>query len=90
MEVLNKYFINLFAQSSGRIATICANFFVFVLVARIGGTELFGQYSYVLAFFGIFAAIADFGMTDILAKDFAQAQHSRDVYIIAFSRLTLL
>jgi O-antigen/teichoic acid export membrane protein len=80
MGLLNKYFLNLSAQVAGRIGTICANIAVFMMVARLGGTELFGQYSYILTYCAVVTTFADFGLTRVLAKDFIQVQETRELY----------
>jgi len=70
------YFTNVIAQGVGRVGSLLASFGVYIVVARIGGTEVFGQYSYILAFSAVIAVFADFGMTPILAKDIAQVKDS--------------
>jgi len=80
MEKAATYFLNLFAQSAGRICTFGANLFIFILIARMWGTELFGQYSYILTFLGVITAIADFGMTSVLGKDLAQVTDGKANY----------
>jgi len=80
VDMGSQYLRNVAAQGIGRAVSFGANFVSFVIIARIGGTELFGQYSYVLTFLGIFAAAADFGMCTVLGKDIAQVRKSADVY----------
>lgn len=80
VDMGSQYLRNVAAQGIGRAVSFGANFVSFVIIARIGGTELFGQYSYVLTFLGIFAAAADFGMCTVLGKDIAQVRQSADVY----------
>jgi len=80
VDMGSQYLRNVTAQGIGRAVSFGANFVSFVVIARIGGTELFGQYSYVLTFLGIFAAAADFGMCTVLGKDIAQVRESADVY----------
>ena len=76
----NQYLLNLLAQGIGRVCTFGANFAIFVLIARIGGAEFFGQYSYVITFLGVFVLIADFGMTFALSRDIAQPHESLESY----------
>ena len=78
VDMGSQYLRNVAAQGIGRAVSFGANFVSFVIIARIGGTELFGQYSYVLTFLGIFAAAADFGMCTVLGKDIAQVRQSAD------------
>lgn len=76
----NQYLVNLLAQGTGRICTFGANFAILVLIARVGGADFFGQYSYVITYLGIFALVADFGMTSVLGRDIAQPHDSVEVY----------
>lgn len=80
MKIVNQYAINLFAQGLGKVCTFGSNFIAFALIARICGTEFFGQYSYILNYLGILITIADFGLSPILARDIAQADDSAHVY----------
>jgi len=73
---IKSYVTNVVAQGIGRGATFGANLLVFVLVARLGGAEFFGQYSYALSFLAVAVAVADFGMTSVLGKDIAQVEAS--------------
>jgi len=74
------YFINLAAQATGRMISIAVNLAIFMLVARVMGTEKFGQFSYIIAFLGIAMTIAEFGTTSILAKDMAQIGEETPTY----------
>ena len=78
--MLKSYLINVVAQGIGKVVSFGANFFVFIFIARLGGTELFGQYSFVLAFLAVAVAVADFGMSQVLGKDIAQLQEAAPVY----------
>jgi O-antigen/teichoic acid export membrane protein/GNAT superfamily N-acetyltransferase len=80
MRVLESYFVNVAAQAIGRICSFGANFVVFMMVARIGGPEFFGQYSYVLAFLAVVTMIAEFGMTSVLGRDIAQVGDRAELY----------
>ncbi|MDI9569214.1 MAG: GNAT family N-acetyltransferase [Pseudomonadota bacterium] len=77
---VKSYVVNVVAQGLGKGATFGANFLIFVLVARLGGADFFGQYSYVLSFLAVAAAAADFGMTSALGRDIAQVEAEADVY----------
>jgi len=77
---VKSYVTNVVAQGLGKGATFGANFLIFVLVARLGGAEFFGQYSYVLSFLAVAVAVADFGMTSVLGKDIAQVEAGAAVY----------
>ncbi len=80
MGTVNQYAINLLAQGIGRFFTFGVNFIVFVLIARIGGADFFGKYSYVTTFLGLFMLLADFGMTSVLGRDIAQVRDSAESY----------
>lgn len=74
------YSINLAAQATGRLFSIASNLVVFILVARLLGTEKFGEFSYIIAFIGMCMLIAEFGTTVIFAKDIAQIGEDADIY----------
>ncbi|HEY3277429.1 MAG TPA: flippase [Syntrophorhabdaceae bacterium] len=80
MSTARQYLTNLIAQSVGRLCTFGVNFSIFVLIARAGGTEFFGRYSYVITFLNVFTQFADFGMTSVLGKDIAQVQGDKKSY----------
>lgn len=46
-----------------------AGFFVFVLIARVMGSDVLGQLAFVMAFILIFGNVADMGTMAVLAKD---------------------
>jgi O-antigen/teichoic acid export membrane protein len=73
----SQYGLNVLAQGAGKAVSFGANFLSFVVIARLGGTDFFGQYSWVLTFLGIFAVIADFGTSSVLARDIAQVEGSQ-------------
>jgi O-antigen/teichoic acid export membrane protein len=74
------YFINVFAQTTGRIYASVVGLIVFVLIARLWGTEALGQYSYILTFLGLFMIVADFGTQAVFSKDVAQQKESAGLY----------
>ncbi len=76
MKLFNYYVLNVVAQGLGRVFTFGSNFIAFALVARFYGADFFGQYAYVLNYFGIFVILADFGLMPVLGKDIAQAKDS--------------
>ena len=80
----SSYFVTLLFQASGRLFSIGANFFVFVLAAKALGTDLFGKFSYIITFLGLSAAISEFGTTAIFSKDISQIKNSADVYWFNF------
>jgi len=84
LSLKNIYFTNVIAQGLSRVFSFGSNFLVFILIARIGGVEVFGQYSYILTFLGIFIIVADFGMSSVLAKDIAQPRQEPEKYLGIF------
>ena len=80
MKTTNQYISNVSAQAIGRIFSMGANFVVFILVARFLGTEIFGQFSYILTFLGLCVVIAEFGTNSILARDLSQLRDSAETY----------
>ncbi len=80
MRLFNHYLLNVVAQGLGRVFTFGTNFIAFALIARFYGAEFFGQYSYVLNYFGIFVILADFGLMPILGKDISQMKDSPQIY----------
>ncbi|MEM5777162.1 MAG: flippase [Candidatus Aenigmatarchaeota archaeon] len=80
MKLINYYVINVVAQGLGRVFTFGSNFIAFALIARFLSSEVFGQYSYVLNYFGIIVILADFGLMSILGKDIAQKRESPQIY----------
>ncbi len=80
MDLKKDYISNASAQSLGRVCSMGANFIVFILAARLLGTELFGQYSYITVFLGLAILIAEFGTTGVLAADIAQTGDGSAAY----------
>jgi O-antigen/teichoic acid export membrane protein len=80
MKLLNHYVVNVVAQGLGRVFTFGSNFIAFALIARFCGADFFGQYSYILNFFGIFVLVADFSLTPVLGRDIAQVKDSPQLY----------
>jgi O-antigen/teichoic acid export membrane protein len=80
MNLKKNYISNASAQSLGRVCTMGANFVVFVLAARMLGTEVFGQYSYITVFLGLAILVAEFGTTSILAMDIARVGEDASAY----------
>jgi O-antigen/teichoic acid export membrane protein len=79
-DLERQYFSNLASQAVGRAVSFGANFLSFVMIGRFAGIEFFGKYSYVLAFLGVFGAIADSGMCSVLGKGITQADRSARLY----------
>lgn len=56
-------------------------FFLFLIIARKFGNEIFGQYSYALSFTVIFIAISDFGLTSMIIREIAIKKEKACLYI---------
>jgi len=80
MKLFNYYLLNVVAQGLGRVFTFGSNFIAFVLIARFCGADFFGQYAYILNYFGIFVILADFGLMPVLGKDIAQTKDAPHLY----------
>ncbi len=75
------------AQALGRLV----GFFYTIFLARSLGVENFGLYSVALAYFSLFAQIADFGFNRYLIREIASEKKSASELLssITFLRLTL-
>ena len=63
---------NLLFGVSGEAISGALNFITLVLIARSLGTAEFGDFSYILAFVGIFQLLADMGLTNTLVREIAR------------------
>ncbi len=90
MNLKTNYISNASAQSLGRVCTMGANFVVFIMAARMLGSEVFGQYSYITVFLGLAILMAEFGTTSILAVDISQVGANASAYWGNFLVLRLL
>jgi len=73
----HQYLRNASAQTVSRILSVGANLVSLVLVARILGTEIFGQYAFIMAYVNIASSLADLGTTSVLARDLAREKDAR-------------
>ncbi len=64
-----------------QVLRIVAGLLVGIYVARYLGPELYGVYSYVLAFVALFGAIARLGLDGIVIRDLVNHPEQRDVYL---------
>lgn len=72
MSTTHHYLANLFAQGLGRALGMGASFLSFVLVARVLGSEVLGQYAFLIAFIVTAVTLADFGTTASFTRGMAQ------------------
>lgn len=73
-----RYFANTGWMFFGQIFSLLISFFVGVWLARYLGPENFGVLSYALAFAGLFAFFADFGIGGILNRELVKFPEKRD------------
>lgn len=60
------------AQASSRFIYLIAAAVIFVVLARLLGPEQLGQYAWAASFLAIAIALADGGMSPVLARDLVQ------------------
>jgi O-antigen/teichoic acid export membrane protein len=70
------YVSNVVAQGAGRALSMISGFTVFIIFARMLGTEVLGHYAFVMAFILIAGSFAEFGITTALAKDLPNLRSS--------------
>ena len=63
---------NLIFGVFGETVSGALNFITLILIARSLGTSEFGNFSYILAFVGIFQLLADMGLTNTLVREIAR------------------
>jgi len=80
MSTKKTYLANVSAQGLGRVFSTAVSITVYILIARILGPDIFGQYSYILVFWGLFVVVADFGTQVVFARDIAQIKESANIY----------
>jgi O-antigen/teichoic acid export membrane protein len=80
MSTKKTYLANVSAQGLGRVFSTAVSIIVYILIARILGPDIFGQYSYILVFWGLFVVVADFGTQAVFARDIAQIKESANIY----------
>lgn len=74
MSAGRDYLHNVAAQAVGRTASMAASFLAFVLLARVLGSDVLGQYTFVLAFVTTAGTLADFGTSAALARGIVDAR----------------
>ncbi|MER3406965.1 MAG: hypothetical protein C4278_00830 [Patescibacteria group bacterium] len=76
----NKFlFQNTFWFYLSEFVSKASRFFVFIIIARILGREEFGVFNYVLALLSLFFLFSDFGLGDILIRDFQQKENKEKI-----------
>lgn len=75
-----KYFQNTSWMFAGQVANI-VSLFINIWIARYLGPENFGHLSFIFAFVGIFSAISNLGLNDVLIRDLVRYPEKRDIYL---------
>ena len=65
-------------------------FFLFIYIARYLGEVGFGKYSFAIAFTGLFAIIANFGMNNYIIRELARNKEQTSEYLTNVSVIKLL
>lgn len=67
-----------------KILVLGMSFFTSVLMARIAGPELFGQYTYITSFSALFVPLCAMGLNNIVTKYFVKyPKHSHHIFLTA-------
>lgn len=80
---ISKSALNSVVLVSEKILVIGLAFAVSVLLARVGGTELFGQYAYITSFAGMFAPLCIMGLNNIVTKYVVRYPSNSHFYVSA-------
>lgn len=76
------YLASAAAQAIGRLLAVGANLVSLVIVARVLGTGVLGQYAFVMAYVSIACSLADLGTTSVLGQGLANVRgSSRELYL---------
>lgn len=74
MSLSRKLIYNIFASSSAKIIGTGLAVFSIGLIARYLGTEGFGNYATVMAFFSLFGALGDWGVYQMTTREISRPQ----------------
>ena len=72
MPLARRIAYNVVFNSVAKIASTVLALVAIGFITRYLGTEGFGKYATVLAFFGLFGALADFGLSPLLAREISR------------------
>ena len=72
------------------IITSVLGFFLLIYIARYLGEVGFGKYSFALAFTGLFAIMASFGMNNYIIRELARNKEQASEYLTNVSVIKLL
>ena len=78
---LSKSAVNSALLISEKICVIGFAFVVSILLARIGGPKLFGQYAYITSFASLFSPLCVMGLNNIVTKYVVKYPHNSHYYV---------
>jgi len=81
MNIVKKIVLNSSYVIVGRVLNILLRLVPVILMIRYLGSELYGVYSFVLAFVYIFAVFADLGIDKILIREISKNKDKLDEYV---------
>ena len=81
MCILSRIIKDSFLYSASDFLLRIVSFFIPILIAREFGSELFGQYSYALAFTVLFVIFADFNVGGMIIREIAINRTKANLYI---------
>lgn len=85
-----RYFANTGWMFFGQMFSLLVSFFIGAWLARYLGPENYGVLSYVVAFVGLFAFMADLGANGILSRDLVKFPEKRDELMGTVFRMKLI
>jgi len=81
MNIVKRIILNSGYVIAGRVLNIFLRLIPVILMIRYLGSELYGIYSFVLAFVGIFAVFVDMGIDKILIREVSKNKEKMEEYI---------
>ncbi|MFT6050389.1 MAG: O-antigen/teichoic acid export membrane protein [Halioglobus sp.] len=81
---------NIASLVSGRVFVSMSRLLIVLIIVRVAGTEVLGQYVVVMSILYIGEWLMDFGFTDIAVRNIAQSHDKRKAILDAFSLIKLL
>ncbi len=81
MPLARRIAYNVVFNSVAKIASTVLALVAIGFITRYLGTEGFGNYATVLAFFGLFAALADFGLSPLLAREISRKDAPEQIIV---------
>jgi O-antigen/teichoic acid export membrane protein len=78
---VRKYSVNTFWLMVEKVFRMIIGLIVGIWVAKYLGPEIFGTYSYILSFTGIFLVVAKMGMDGVVVRELVRDESRRDVLL---------